>query len=90
MVLLLTLILTLILGVWWVVEEEGLTMLAERVWSIVLERRPTRHPVPERDAFFEQVRGVQCRGTRSGGCPVPVRRMRGGCARCPGGATFSR
>jgi hypothetical protein len=81
----LTFLLTLILGVWWVVVDEGLTSLAERVRSIVLERRPTRHPAPARGIVFEQMWGIQCRGTRSGGCPGPVRGVRGGCARWAGG-----
>ena len=78
MVLLLTLILTLILGVWWVVVEKGLTMLVERVWSILSERRPIRHPSPERDVFFEHRDPKQRRDGQSRDCPGPAWKLHGG------------
>jgi hypothetical protein len=92
MVLTLTLILTLIFGfdfdfglvVGWSVVFANLTLLLfEGVRLAGAERRPSTNPVPERDARFEHLRGIQRRGPRSGGCAGPVRGVRGGCPRYP-------
>ena len=87
---LLTFLLTLFLGCS-VVSANLTLLLSEGVRLADAERRPAFDFSPVSGMFFEQIRGVQRRGTHSGVCPGSRWEVRGGCARCLGaGLAFSR